>query len=230
MITSFHQVDLEFYKQFLGEDLKTPFMEVTTHKMETIQVPVKYVKKSARDLTEENDEKYPMITIENFTPKIVPDYYYPEQTYYANPRQAIVDEITYDLITEYFAQVPFDFRFEVSIAADSESEWDALKLQFAKLFSVNKQKYFVFNKFSVPLEGNLGTDSDVGDVVGYTLEIQEVNRTDGVFETVYVFVVRAWVQLTEPKDLLTASSIGVALNVVDSVTGEAVNIDNVNIL
>lgn len=204
---SVHETNLEFLKQFLGENLSDLTVIVDTHKGDTIEVPIVYAKRSAMDYSESVRESYPKISIYNHTPEIRKDLIRPNQPYRAFEDSD--NDGKFDKVHSYTYPVPFTFQYDVSAAAKTESHIDAIRNWFISRFSFEGQSHFVFNKISVPLNYSIGGNTDVGEPVYYDLESQDIYRSDGVHETMYVFKVLVWIDNKAPitEDLLTTLAL-----------------------
>lgn len=189
MIDSFHNVDINFYAQFAGNNLKAGVYTCANYKGENINIPVYYAKKSNDGLVEASAESYPKLSIQNYAPKLN------KALFFDNAKKRFAEELTDEgfvtgnLYTDFF---PMEFNYDVSIATKRESEWDALKMHFARTFFPSVNDCLKFNRVS------FADGSEIYDPVGYKVESIDIPRSDGTFETNFAFKIFPWVQLVLP--------------------------------
>lgn len=208
MIDSLHNVDQNFYRELVGENLDQK-IAVTTHLGETINVPFVFARKSANDHAETRKESYPVISITNYLPKLNNDFHNPYDKELVNRRDTDNDgkEDTADLVSR---PVPLIFRYDVAIAVKTEAQSDALRQYFFQRFGFEGQNVFTFNKILLPLA------EPIGDIVDYSFDFNEPYRTDGIFETIFTFNLNAWVHLKLPQVVELSSGITLDLNQVNN--------------
>ena len=172
MFTSIRQVNEEFFKRFYR--LRIPIGD------EERVIPCRYARKSSRDYVEEQENQiYPCIAIQDYTPRIKDDWYLDMKTY--------LGDISRDKLVGYLYRNPvwMEFRYDVSIVAKGYNEFIAMQDYFTENFVYNLR--FVFNS-------KLSGEDLVGDVVPYTIRENYIPRNDGVFEINYEFTCSVWVQ------------------------------------
>lgn len=176
-----------------------------THKVPNnsifINIPVRYARKSATDLTEEKDEIYPQIVMYDYVPefdtdwttnykKIVDDFH-SFTTTRLNPNLVPTKAYLFDeplrLIFKY------DFTFYVT---DPMHRYSVLDYMLRKY---KAKGVFVLNKVTLP-------EGDVGDFLEYSLIFSENTRTDGVFEMNYEFTFKAFVNVSDAEEVNLISS------------------------
>ena len=217
MLNTLHDVDVGFFQQWLGDNLDTPTLSLTTHKGENVDIPIVFAKKSGTDITEADDEGYPKLSIESFTPEPRREDIFPY-----HPRFGIFTKTDGEItgVSELPDPLPLDFKYEVNFACKRESVWDAFKLYLYKTFNSGRQASFLFNKISVPLNDNLASETNIGDQVSYKFSTIDPIRSDGVFETKITFILSPWVQLLEavPYETLERLNINSGGSTLESLT------------
>lgn len=197
--------------QFLGDNFVVDaqgngVLALTTYASSAFNVSIRYGRKSSGDYSEEEREHYPVISIEDFVPTVMKDWYDENGKRFAAARDTNNDGVD-DTITMFRDAIPFNFRYEVSVACKSEGEYYALLEWFAKTFEL-KNGVFLFNKVTLP--------DDVGgpmaDYVNYDLDSRESPRTDGIFETVFIFVLYPFVAIKDQVDYDVLSQIILTYN------------------
>lgn len=170
MLTTINQVNEEFFKTFFGLKMNIGG--------KTQNVLCRYYKKSGRDYSEEQlNQMYPCIVIQDYTPTPKEEWYIDMYEYFGGK--------SLDGLTGYLFQRPIwmEFRYDVSIAAKGYKDFTTLRDYFMTNFVYGKR--FLFNK-------KLSGDSEVGDVVPYSVRSTDIPRTDGVSETNYEFTLSVW--------------------------------------
>ena len=179
MLTSIKQVNEEFFRKFHG--IKIP--------IKGVEKPIlcRYARKSSHDYSEEQDNQvYPCIALQDFTPTLKPEWYIDMRNYFGGKS---VDNLKGYL---YKRPVWMEFRYDVSIATKSYNEYVDLQDYFLEKFVYGKR--LMFN------EKIIDGDS-IGDVVPYTIRETDVPRRDGVFEKNYEFTLSAWVYPQKPEEV-----------------------------
>lgn len=179
MLTSIRQVNEEFFRKFYGLKMKIGG-EMNT-------VLCRYAKKSSHDYVEEQDNQiYPCIIIQDFSPNPKSEWYIDMHAYFGGK--------SLDGLKGYLYQRPIwmEFRYDVSIVAKSYNDHISMKDYFMEHFVYGKR--FVFNE-------KLGGDDLVGDIVPYEVRDTDLPRTDGVFETNYEFTCSAWLYPRKPEEI-----------------------------
>jgi len=194
MIDSIHNVDTNFYEQFCGVGLTTPQITLTTHRGVEFICPIRFARKSAEYMVEDSKEQYPVISIQNYTPKVNANLFTDRPFKRYAPEKSEGGLVAGYLYKDFF---PLQFIYDVSIACKSESEWDAVKWYFFRNHTTESSKVFKFNLQTIAGE-------EIYDPVGYSMETIDVFRTDGVFETNFKFTVNPWVQVVLPVPVDTA--------------------------
>lgn len=179
MLTTIRQVNEEFFKLFHG--LKVPVGDSEK------KIPSRYAKKSSLDYVEEQENQvYPCIAIQDFTPVPKKEWFIDMKAYFGGK--------SLDGLKGYLYQKPIwmEFRYDVSIAAKSYNDFIALQDYFMENFVYGKR--FMFNK-------QLTGEDEVGDVVPYTVRETDIPRTDGVFEMNYEFTMSVWLHVSKPEEV-----------------------------
>ena len=185
MLTKIKEVDSEFFGLFHN-------LEIDINGTLT-RVPVRYAKKSSEDYTEEQDNQvYPCIAIQNYTPVPKEDWFIDLRQYFGG--------VSMDGLAGYLYRHPvwMDFRYDVSVVSKHYKEATDLADYFLRTFV--SQEQFLFNK-------KLTGEDAVGDVVPFTIRTTDVPRTDGVYETNYEFTLSVWLHPVEPKEVELIQSI-----------------------
>lgn len=179
MLTSIRQVNEQFFRKFFG--LKMPI----GGKEE--KVLCRYAKKSSYDYTEEQDNQvYPCIAIQDYTPTPRSEWYIDMHAYFGGK--------SLDRLKGYLYQRPIwmDFRYDVSIVSKSYNEFMAMQDYFMEHFVYGKR--FLFNQH---FEG----EQAIGDVVPYVVRQTDIPRTDGCLEMNYEFTCNVWLYPTTPEEV-----------------------------
>lgn len=179
MLTSIRQVNEEFFRTFYGVKINVEGEEKS--------VLCRYARKSSYDYSEEQENQiYPCIAIQDYTPTIKREWYVDMKSYFGGK--------SLDGLTGYLFMRPIwmEFRYDVSIASKSYKDFIAL------------QDYFMQNYvYGVRLMMNkhLSGEDLVGDVVPYTIRENYIPRTDGVYEINYEFTCSVWLQPQKPQEV-----------------------------
>ena len=168
-----------------------PTVTDPTDNITQIPVPFRFYKKSSVDYTEEQlQQMYPVIAIQDYTPKISPLWNPNFQEYYAN---YIIDPNPENnsTATKYYQPAYLRFRFDVSSACLHYLQNISLEDYFSPyLYGV----VAIFNEVDFD-------DGAVGEPVSLKVTPNDLPREDGVFETNYEFLFDAWVQIRTPEDV-----------------------------
>lgn len=190
MLTSIRQVNEEFFRTFYN-------LKVMVGKEEKT-ILSRYAKKSSKDYVEEQENQvYPCIAIQDYTPVPKKEWYIDMRAYFGGK--------SLDDLTGYLYQRPIwmEFRYDLSIAAKSYNDFIAMQDYFMQHFVYGKR--FVFNK-------QLSGDDMVGDIVPYEIRETDIPRTDGVFETNYEFTTSVWLFPQTPKEIELVQTIVISSN------------------
>lgn len=185
MLTSIKQVNEQFFRKFYGLRMNLGGSEQT--------ILCRYAKKSSKDYVEEQENQvYPCIAIQDFTPTIKENWYIDMKTYFGGK--------SLDGLTGYLFNRPIwmDFKYDVSIVAKSYHEFTAMQDYFMRNFVYEKR--FIFNP-------KLSGEDLVGDVVPYDIRQTDIPRTDGVFEMNYEFTCSVWLYPKTPEEVTLIQSI-----------------------
>lgn len=188
MIRSINQVNEEFFKLFHNVIIDV--------KGKRKKVKSRYARKSSYDYVEEDEQIYPIISIQDYPPTPREDWWIDTRSYFGG-----MDE---DGMRGYLFYHPvwMDFRFDVNIASKGYHEYIALQDYFTKNF-VSELRFIFQSRDSY---GDI-----VGVVVPYELDEVDIPRTDGVFETSYEFTLWVWLYAKEPKEVDLVQEIVVNL-------------------
>lgn len=193
MIRTIENVNEEFFKQFAN---------IQIARKNSFVVPnFRYAKKSSGDYTEEDENQiYPCISVQDYSPRPVQDHYIVLHEYFGG--------LSEDGLSGFLYRRPIwlEFTFDVSIASKSYHEYLAMQQYFLSHFVNNET--FLFNQ-------KLTEEDAVGDVVPYTIRGNDIPRTDGVHETNYEFTLRVWLALTEPRDIECISEVILSMDIKD---------------
>lgn len=179
MLTSIRQVNEEFFRTFYGIKIIIGGVEKS--------ILCRYARKSSRDYVEEQENQiYPCIAIQDYTPSIKSEWYVDMKSYFGGK--------SLDGLTGYLYSRPIwmEFRYDVSIASKSYNEFIAMQDYFMENFVSGVR--LVFNK-------KLKGDDLVGDIVPYTIRENQIPRNDGVFEINYEFTCSVWLYSRKPEDV-----------------------------
>ena len=179
MLTSIRQVNEQFFRKFYG--LKIPVGGVEK------QILCRYARKSSYDYTEEQENQvYPCIAIQDYTPTPKEEWYIDMHQYFGGK--------SFDGLTGYLYQRPIwmSFRYDVSIVSKSYNEFIAMQDYFTENFVYGKR--FLFNQ---KFEGEMA----LGDVVPYKIRSTDVPRNDGCFEMNYEFTCSVWLYPVKPEEV-----------------------------
>ena len=179
MITTIGQVNEQFFRIFYG--IRIPMGG------EEKCVLCRYAKKSSMDYVEEAENQvYPCIAIQDYTPTPKREWYIDMHPYFNGK--------SLDGMKGYLFQRPIwmEFRYDVSIVSKSYNEFMDMQNYFMKEFVYGRR--FLFNKCG---EG----EDELGDVVPYEIRETDIPRTDGVFEKNYEFTLSVWVYPKDPEEV-----------------------------
>lgn len=194
MLSSVQQVNEEFFKLF--------------HRLNIggIVVNSRYAKKSSFDYVEEQKNQiYPCISIQDFAPTIREGGYVDPHEYTGGMNSDKTKAFVYHRPTW------MSFRYDVSIASKSYKYFMEMQQYFAEHF-VNQLR-FVFNKKTFG-------DSEVGDIVPYTVNITDIPRTDGIFETNYEFDLSVWLYAVPPQEVDVIQEVNVGVDIMEPQVSE----------
>lgn len=179
MLTSIRQVNEEFFRKFYGVKISVEGTEKT--------IACRYARKSSYDYAEEQDDQvYPCIAIQDYTPAVKQEWYVDMKPYFGGKS---LDGLKGNL---YMRPIWMEFRYDVGIAAKSYNDFLALQDYFMQNYVYGVR--MVFNE-------RLSGENLVGDIVPYTIRENYIPRTDGVYEINYEFTCSVWVQPHEPKEV-----------------------------
>ena len=192
MISSVLNVQDNFYRLFQGIEICGS------------AVNCRYARKSSGDYTEEQEQQiYPCIAIQDYQPT-------PDRRHYIDLKKYHGARNLAGTLIELVRQPMWmNFKFDVSIASKSYTEYQMLSDYFLQHFVSEQQ--FIFNKVDLSelYEG------EVGDVVPYEINITDIPRYDGVFETNYEFTLFVWIQITKVEEVAVVKQINVNTEIVD---------------
>lgn len=217
MLSSFHEVNKCFFEEFAGTtNLEAPTLEVTTHRGVALVVPIRYAKKSALDVAETDLlVSYPVISIQDYTPEFVSEYFNPDPGRLGALRDSDEDDVL-DAGTIFPHERPYRFKYEISVAAKSESHKDAIVFWMHQHFGPEDRSdkpSLIFNRVNVPIGDNFGTVEALGDRVSYSFSQAEPFRSDGVIEVIFTFALLAWVAVDQQEDVDLLEETRFRLNV-----------------
>ena len=176
MLTTIRQVNEEFFRTFFGLKI-----------IGDSPMNCRYAKKSSYDYSEEDDnQKYPCIAIQDYTPSPKTEWFVDMRPYFGGK--------SLDGLTGFLYQRPIwmEFRYDVSIASLSYNQYMMMQDYFMQNFVYGKR--FVFNK-------KLSGEDLVGDIVPYTIRETDIPRTDGVLEKNYEFTCSVWLYPQTPEEV-----------------------------
>lgn len=195
-----NDVDKEFYNLFLGnatpgslpnETGTFPFLQLTTHKNTTVDVLVRYAKRSGKYEYEDLNTYYPCLSIMNFTPEKDKQRAIFNKNYF-------IGNLTATTADKIFFPVPLNFTYQVSAVANQESDFEAIcNYMLVNFEEAHNANCFLLNKVTT-------TEGDLGDVVPYTLSMQDQTREDGRFERDYTYTLKTYLHV---KPNITADFI-----------------------
>lgn len=203
MIGNTVNVSENMFKQFAGSNLATK-VSLVDAKGNPFDVDVTFFRESSNDFTEAQNERYPIITIQEYFPTFL-DEWHNDPDNVVKRFSALKDtnnDDTFDTVSWIKDPFYMSFRFDVSSACKSFYQDKALAQYFLQRFG--KRGTFEFNK--EPISG-------IADYVKYNVVPNEVERTDGVFETNYEFTLKCWLHITsvEEYENLMLQTINVTL-------------------
>lgn len=200
MLTSIKQVNAEFFKLFHKYKLYVDGKAVS--------VNTRYARKSSYDYVEEQPHQiFPCISIQDYAPEIHEQWYVDNVKYFGGISSR-EDSEGVERLYGYLYDRPIwmTFRYDVGVASKGYKTYLALQDSFTKKFVYNNS--FIFNSHFT------GTEDEVGDVVSYELDVIDIPRVDGVYETNYEFSLNAWLYIKEPEEVELAQHI-----IVDMIQG-----------
>ena len=207
MIPSFTNVDKNFAEILLGiVGFTKSQLDITfTQNDGTTFTADLRVGNKAVDFSEEIIEHYPTVIMFRDTAEPRPSYTPANEPFYAALRKANNLSTYRDVITKFSEPIQMDFRYEVSVCAKDYDQSTAMNIWISK-FNYGKQKHFTFNK-NITFESMFGEVTD-GDLVGYDMrKLSQPERSDGVMETIYEFILHPYLVIQEPVDMATIRDI-----------------------
>lgn len=153
----------------------------------------RYARKSSHDYVEEQDNQvYPCIAIQDYTPTLKDSWYIDMHAYFGGK--------SLDGLTGYLYQRPIwmEFRYDVSIVSKSYKEFMAMQDYFMEHFVYGKR--FIFNQ-------HFTGEQAIGDIVPYEVRDTDVPRTDGCLEMNYEFTCSVWLSPKTPEEVSLIENI-----------------------
>lgn len=171
---------------------------------EELGVSVRYARKSSHDYSEEQPQQvYPCVAIQDYAPVPKENWWI---EYKAFHRATSVDGKTGYL---YYLPLWMDFRYDVSIASKSYTEY--LRLQQWFLENTIAEDEITLESFKV---GGVET----GEPIPIATRAQDVPRTDGVYETSYEITFSVWLYVREPVGIETVQEVCLKLHRISAVS------------
>jgi hypothetical protein len=136
---------------------------------------------------------YPAISLQNFNPS--PDR---QRALFTKTYQIGSYDFINRTAKEIFFPAPLNFRYQCSVSTEVESDMDAITEWFYRNFDIwQEDKALLLNRTTTP-------EGDIGVVCPYTVEENEIPRTDGYFERTFIFMVKTYVHFKAPitKDFI----------------------------
>jgi hypothetical protein len=190
MLTSLANVHEQFFSLF------KPIVNIPKG-TDTVAFPVRYARESKEDYTEVKPENYPQITLLDYMPEFDNDWadtY--KKRYGAFSKSEEGDDKPFNRAVEFLEPLYFMIKYDVTaFSKDAMVKW-AVDDYFKSKY--RQQGKFVFNKTVI---NTVNYNSTVGDVVGYTVVGNEIERSDGVFEQNYQFTIKCMVSITTGVDV-----------------------------
>ena len=187
--TKTHQVLEEFFKVFFkeatekpleGDNRTHPFIPIELHSNQGVKdFMLRYYKRSGDSGVESVADYYPCVVIQDFQPEI------DKTKLFGLPYvEGVLDELRGKREIIYFP-IPLMYKFQVSGVTRRLRDVHSLNDWFMSNFDMEGAGFLLMN--SIPTE-----EGDVGDVVRYDIEFNEVPREDGRFEYVYDFTLHTY--------------------------------------
>jgi hypothetical protein len=211
-ITKFRDVDKAFFETLIGVPnftLAQAKVTLTDDKNTSFDVPVRSTVKS-KNLKQVKDEEYPCIIVQRDSPKIMEIFMPDVKPFYAALRKSTPDAEYKDVITQFFEPVPMEFRYEVSVCTKDYDQYNALCQWALKNYNQDSSKTIAVNK-TFEAETVFGTVSDAEEVDYDFSKLAEPERSDGVMETIYEFILYPYIILNEPVDLDAIRNVVIGL-------------------
>lgn len=195
MFNSTKQVKESFFNLF-SEAIRIPSGAAT------IDVPVRYAKKSSTDYVEEQaNQVYPCVAIWDYEPTPDERYKIAGNVVYGSFRDTDNDTIL-DTGTAYYEPMYLQFKFDVGCVAKRFMDLENLSAYMFKRFLYNE-----FLEFDIIKIG----DEEVSKIVSCKITPVTIDRQDGVKENNYEFVFSAMVNIIEPEDVALVQSFNLTV-------------------
>lgn len=161
-------------------------------------VNVRYARKSSKDYTEEQQQQlYPCVALQEYSP-VPRENWWIEHKAFA--RASSTDGTTGYL---YYLPIFMDFRYDISIAAKSYTEYLQL------------QQWFLENTIAVDeitLQPHAVGEYEAGEPITIETRAQDIPRTDGVYETNYEVTFQIWLYARQPVGLEAVQNVSIKLH------------------
>jgi hypothetical protein len=205
MITSTRNLKEEIFKLFWGDALNA-----TTLDIDGENFFLQYAKKSSTDYTEASLERYPCISVEDFTPTPRGGWNdFVQKRYVASDTDG-------DGINDEVRLIPLaiwiEYRVEVSIAVRTERQHSAAVDYFYRFFSWGVSASMLINRYEL-------NGLTYGDPITYTASMEGSPRGDGILESVVSLTFRAPLDIQVSPSMPLITQVQSILNPPTSVTG-----------
>lgn len=165
---------------------------------EELGVHVRYARKSSHDYSEEQDAQiYPCVAIQEYFPVPKEDWWIEYKGFH---RATSVDGSTGYL---YYLPLWMDFRYDMSVASKSYKDY------------VRIQQWFLENTIAedeITLESFVVNGMETGEPISIETRVQDIPRTDGVYETNYEITFSIWLYARRPVGIDTVQDVVLRLH------------------
>lgn len=195
MITSFEQVILGFLDSLGAVSIKE------TERETDLSVPIRYGRKSKHNTTETDMETYPCIIILDYAPKHNPDYSRVPHRRIDGYHNLDLSSNQYTKAYAYKEPVNFLWRFDVSIFSNDPLEFLRIQESLLAIFE---------DKGSIHVNKQTFEQGSVSDPVYYTMQIVDVDRTDGIRQGTFQFTLKPFISLEDGvlmEDLVSQATL-----------------------
>ena len=204
MLTSILNTQAEMLK-VLSQGNGTALHSIPFAGNPNIEVKVIYARASALTLAELSNEEYPKISVWDYSPVINTEWMQNFQTHTEGFHNY---DVNGDPASAYSIQDPMNLIFKYDFTVFVKNPMHRYAVMDYMLKNYNSRGQFILNKTVLP-DGEA-----VGEVVGYNIILNEVTRTDGIFEMNYEFNIKAMVAVVDPSEFDLITDFNIFVNAV----------------
>lgn len=161
-------------------------------------VHVRYAHRSSQDYTEEQEQQiYPCVAIQDYFPTPKENWWIEHKAFHR--ATSLNGEIAY----LYYLPLWMQFRYDVSTASKSFFDHQQLQQWFLEHVVADDE---------ITLQPIIVGDMDAGEPISISTRVQDIPRTDGVFETNYEVTFDVWLYARSPISVSAIQDVVIHLN------------------